>query len=247
MTRKDDPPAPRRGQSQSGHLSDGDRELWRHVARSVTPVAKTKARLLDSAAVEAMEQALRSEAAQPAPSGSKSASNKPKRHAPGHGRSETATQHGRIGHGPPSQQQSSDLAGLRRVARELHGIDRNELRRIRAGRMSIDARLDLHGLRQHEAHGELRHFLFRSHAKGARWVIVITGKGSRQRRTEGVEVGSWTRAAGEESANGVLREKVPQWLHDRDLRAIVVGFTTAGPRHGGEGALYVRLRSRTLR
>ena len=41
---------------------------------------------------------------------------------------------------------------------------------------------------------------------------------------------------------GVLRRQVPMWLREPELAAIVVGFTTAHVRHGGEGALYVQLR-----
>jgi DNA-nicking Smr family endonuclease len=41
---------------------------------------------------------------------------------------------------------------------------------------------------------------------------------------------------------GVLRRLVPQWLAEPELRAIVLSYDTAGARHGGEGALYVRLR-----
>jgi DNA-nicking Smr family endonuclease len=41
---------------------------------------------------------------------------------------------------------------------------------------------------------------------------------------------------------GILRRSVPQWLEEPELRGIVLGWTAAGPRHGGGGALYVRLR-----
>jgi DNA-nicking Smr family endonuclease len=40
----------------------------------------------------------------------------------------------------------------------------------------------------------------------------------------------------------VLRRSVPQWLEDPEFRAIVLGYSAAGVRHGGEGALYIRLR-----
>ncbi|MBU2531869.1 MAG: Smr/MutS family protein, partial [Alphaproteobacteria bacterium] len=43
---------------------------------------------------------------------------------------------------------------------------------------------------------------------------------------------------------GVLRRSVPLWLGEPDLRSIVVGFTTAHIKHGGDGALYVQLRRR---
>jgi DNA-nicking Smr family endonuclease len=40
----------------------------------------------------------------------------------------------------------------------------------------------------------------------------------------------------------VLRRSVPQWLDEPEFRAIVVGYAAAGARHGGEGALSIRLR-----
>ena len=40
----------------------------------------------------------------------------------------------------------------------------------------------------------------------------------------------------------MLRRLVPQWLRASELRVFVLGFETAAIPHGGEGALYVRLR-----
>ena len=46
----------------------------------------------------------------------------------------------------------------------------------------------------------------------------------------------------ESAARGVLKRMVPHWLRLPELRGIVIGFESASVRHGGEGALYVRLR-----
>lgn len=103
--------------------------------------------------------------------------------------------------------------------------------RRRLGRgAEVDARLDLHGLTQAAAHGRLISFLRGAQLSGHGLVLVITGKG------DGVHV-----LAGE-GGRGVLRRLVPQWLAAPDLRTVVVGFETAGRGHGGEGALYVRIR-----
>jgi DNA-nicking Smr family endonuclease len=40
----------------------------------------------------------------------------------------------------------------------------------------------------------------------------------------------------------VLRRQVPQWLALPEFRALVIGFEDAHITHGGEGALYVRVR-----
>jgi DNA-nicking Smr family endonuclease len=97
-------------------------------------------------------------------------------------------------------------------------------RKLGRGLVEIDAKIDLHGMRQERAHDALVGFLRHAQSQGHRIVIVVTGKGK----------------AGE--ARGVLRYAVPGWLSRPDLRELVVGFEEAGRRHGGEGALYVRIR-----
>lgn len=97
--------------------------------------------------------------------------------------------------------------------------------RVARGKEAIDARLDLHGLTQSEAHAALMHFLRSASARGARLVLVITGKGQRS-----------------EGEGGVLRRQVPHWLRLPEFRVFVIGFEDAHIAHGGEGALYVRLR-----
>jgi DNA-nicking Smr family endonuclease len=115
---------------------------------------------------------------------------------------------------PVSRPQSPALSPLGRRLRK----------RVARGSQSIDGRLDLHGLTQAEAHHALAGFLRAAQARGAGIVLVITGKGD---------------AYGE---RGVLKRQVPHWLRLPELRSMIVGFEPAGMGHGGEGALYVRLR-----
>ncbi len=112
----------------------------------------------------------------------------------------------------------------------LAPIDRRLKQRLARGREGIDASIDLHGLTQAEAHAALAHFLRRARADGARLVLVITGKGARSDDFA--------------ADRGVLRRQVPLWLRSAELRDYVVGFDWAHPTHGGEGALYVRIRRR---
>ena len=105
------------------------------------------------------------------------------------------------------------------------------MRELRRGRASVDGALDLHGMTQAEAHQALRGFLRHSQARGARVVIVVTGKGAR-----------FDDDAGFPGERGVLRRVTPHWLREPDMRSIVLGFEEAGRAHGGAGALYVRLR-----
>ena len=113
----------------------------------------------------------------------------------------------------------------------LTPIERRLKRQLARGRGPIDGALDLHGMNQAEAHQALRGFLRHSQARGARLVIIVTGKGGPL-----AELGAY----GEE--RGVLRRLAPHWLREPDLRSVVLGFEEAGRAHGGAGALYVRLR-----
>jgi DNA-nicking Smr family endonuclease len=97
----------------------------------------------------------------------------------------------------------------------------------------VEARLDLHGLRQREAHAALRRFLKSAQGKGYRHVLVITGKGA---------AADLSRPFYEEDERGVLRQALPHWLAAPDLAHVVLSYSEAPRRLGGEGALYVRLR-----
>ena len=116
----------------------------------------------------------------------------------------------------------------------LAPIERNLRRKISRGQDSVDAVLDLHGMRQHEAHERLRRFLHQSQFNQARVVLVVTGKGSSPHKN----------LDGESHGKGVLRRLVPDWLRMPDLRSVVLGFEEAAPHQGGSGALYVRVRRR---
>jgi DNA-nicking Smr family endonuclease len=118
----------------------------------------------------------------------------------------------------------------------LAELDRRTVRQIAGGKAPIDARLDLHGMRQSDARVELRAFLRAAQGRGCRTVLVITGKGGAAAERDPL-AGALGR-----SQRGVLRHAVPQWLQEPDMREVVLSFTTAGVRHGGEGALYVQLR-----
>ena len=108
----------------------------------------------------------------------------------------------------------------------IHHFDQQTREKLGKGRLSIDARVDLHGMTQSEAHGLLLSFLQRAHAGGLRYVLVITGKGA--------SFGS----------EGALKRAVPAWLSTPLFRPLVSGHDHAVRQHGGAGAIYVRLRRR---
>ena len=102
------------------------------------------------------------------------------------------------------------------------GVDRATAERLKRGRYPVEARLDLHGMIQAEAHRALTGFIARSRAAGRRCVLVITGHGR--------------------MSGGVLKAAVPRWLAEPGLRPDVLAITPAQPSAGGDGALYVLLR-----
>lgn len=122
------------------------------------------------------------------------------------------------------------------TAADIANLDRRQTRLIATGRAPIDARLDLHGMRQHEAHAALKSFLHSAQARGARVVLIITGKGGR-RKTNERELFPYS-----DDEPGVLKRLTPRWLQDAELRHLVVSFGASNAQHGGDGALYVRLR-----
>jgi DNA-nicking Smr family endonuclease len=106
-------------------------------------------------------------------------------------------------------------------------LDRPTHDKLAKGRLPIEARVDLHGMTQGEAHALLLSFLHRAYALGIRHVLVITGKGS--------SLGS----------DGVLKKAVPAWFATPSFRPLVGSYESAARQHGGGGALYVRLRRQT--
>jgi DNA-nicking Smr family endonuclease len=107
-----------------------------------------------------------------------------------------------------------------------HPLERPVKRKIAKGRLALEARIDLHGLFQSEAHAILLDFLIRAQERGMRHVLVITGKGS--------SMGS----------EGALRRAVPLWFSKPEFRYLISSYEPAAQHHGGDGALYIRLSRR---
>jgi DNA-nicking Smr family endonuclease len=132
---------------------------------------------------------------------------------------------------PDEAQQASPphVARPRPPLQNLGMLDRRLRQKLSRGRTPVDAVIDLHGMRQQEAHAALQGFLQRAQRNGAKVVLVVTGKG--EARGEFMLEGA-----------GILRRSVPHWLNAPDWRSLVGGFEEASRQHGGAGALYVRLR-----
>ncbi|SMF34321.1 DNA-nicking endonuclease, Smr domain [Xaviernesmea oryzae] len=126
---------------------------------------------------------------------------------------------------PAPESQPAEIAApkARKPGGFHHPLEKPVKKKLAKGRLPIEARLDLHGLFQSEAHDLLLDFLFRAHERGLRHVLVITGKGS--------SMGS----------EGALRRAVPLWFSKAEFRFLISSYEWAARHHGGEGAMYVRL------
>jgi DNA-nicking Smr family endonuclease len=185
-------------------LSPEDRDLWKHVTRDASPLAKREPPARPEPAQSA---AAAPEAALPAKAKSKQTSpaKTPLRPPPPEPRRPAAPE---LAHGT------------------IAGVDKRSAARLRRGKLPVEARLDLHGYSQAEAHRELDAFLAGAQAAGKRCVLIITGKGT-------------TKETG-----GVLRAQVPKWLNQPPNRDRILAFDHAQSKDGGLGALYVLLRRR---
>lgn len=211
-------------------LAEEERRLWERVVASVTPLDP------DRAPVEATPPSPPLAAPDPRP---------PRPEAPAEITAPAPTVPSGPSPGPSKRVRAAWVRAMRQSTGEaaitasivprppaLAPLDDRTRRRLVRGVMAIDERLDLHGLTQEAAHAALRRFLVGARDRGARVVLVITGKGR-----PGV-------TAVEMHDRGVLRRSVPHWLADPGLRSVVVGFEEAHLAHGGSGAIYVRLRRR---
>jgi DNA-nicking Smr family endonuclease len=128
----------------------------------------------------------------------------------------------------PSRAPPRSAPSAARPTVPLEAFDRRLKQRLARGTEAIEARVDLHGKTQSEAYAALSSFLRKAQKDGAKFVLVITGKGGSARQ--------------DGSERGVLKRQVPQWLGLPEFRRYVVGFEDAHHRHGGAGALYLRMR-----
>ncbi len=204
---------------RKGALTPEDRALWETVARKVSP--------LDAARDRIAARAAPGKPSKPAP---EKAQGTPPDPSP----KPAQTRSFRIGAASGPSKPHHDLAPspAERLRAQAPGVDGHTMGRLRKGRWTPEARIDLHGMTLAQAHPALTRFIHDAHHRGRRLVLVITGKGG----------GDTPPFAGAE--RGVLRRQVPVWLQSAGLRPIVLQVLPAHRKHGGEGAYYVCLRRR---
>ena len=101
------------------------------------------------------------------------------------------------------------------------GISVEVTRKLRRGEWSIQREIDLHGMRTDEAREALGPFIREAHKHGIRCVRVVHGKG-----------------LGSPGKTPVLKGRVQSWLVQKKE---VLAFVQAKPAEGGAGALVVLL------
>jgi DNA-nicking Smr family endonuclease len=179
-------------------LSEDEHKLWSGVTRSIAPLKRKPSGPHHLEAIPTP-----GERVPPPPPARRRAEPMPARH--------------------PAAKSAAKPLGI--PAPPVVGLDRRQKQRLARGAESIDGRIDLHGKTQSEAHAALLGFLRRAQAEGARYVLVITGKGGA--------------SSGE---RGILKRQVPMWLRLPEFRLHVLAVEDAHAAHGGDGALYVRVR-----
>ena len=188
------------GPSRRG-LSEEDRLLWAEVVRRATPLHG--------------QRRLRGSTALPEPPGP---APEPSGESPAPGPAKTPP--------PPRRTPDRPRGEAVPVGRPQPGMDRRTAERLRRGERAPDARIDLHGMTAAAAHAALDAFVGSAVARGARFLLVITGKGGRG------------------GGRGLLRDAVPGWLRAGPHGTRILGIFEAHRKHGGAGALYVYLRKR---
>ena len=197
-------------------LRPDERDLWNRVARSTDPLHPTQR--------NATLPAQPSEPPKPAPTAPQTAMDR---------ETESFLQAFTLGEKSQTRPAPHDLVrpiGERVNAAPLR-MDAKRFGKLKRGKVTPEARIDLHGLTLAQAHPRLTGFILDAQAQGKRLVLVITGKG----RPGSGDGPIPTRT-------GALKHQVPQWLRMAPLAPLVLQVTQAHIRHGGAGAYYVYLR-----
>lgn len=184
------------------NLSDEDRALWQRIAANVVPLKR-------AANIEPLKRTTKRVVKAPVPPTAASAPAKAIKL--------------KVERPQPAPRAAPPVVVVS-AAPATPGLDRRTTSKLRRGHIVIEAKLDLHGMTQSEAHDALLRFIASSRERGLRCVIVVTGVGK--------------------AGGGVLRRAVPRWLSEAGPREAVISFAAAEQRHGGDGALYVMLRKK---
>lgn len=108
---------------------------------------------------------------------------------------------------------------------KVKGLNETIFRKLKTGFYSPEAHLDLHGYTVDDAHIALIEFIKKNYFEGKRCLLIIPGRGKNS-----------------PMGRGVLRDSLEHWITKDPLKRVVLAFSTAVPKHGGAGAVYILLR-----
>ena len=202
-----------------------ERELWHQVAQQFTPL-KRKANNLGAKTPDSAETLLVSAV---------NSENSALAHLTKHRTAKNIAPMRVIIPPPPPSPQQIQLAELNRQAAHRAGLDKNLRRRLARGELTIESRLDLHGMRLEAGRMAVRKFLARAYLQQMRCVLIITGKAQKNNSQDG-------NAPLYQFNSQTLRSELPHWLAEPDLARQILALAPATPRDGGGGAWYVLLR-----
>ncbi len=100
------------------------------------------------------------------------------------------------------------------VAPRHLNIDRNTWGQIDKGRLHIDHKIDLHGMTVNQAYKAFQHFIRDCIRKEYKCVIVVTGKGSKEKGT------------------GKIRREFPHWIEAKEIAPFIHAFSEPSRNRG---------------
>ena len=107
-------------------------------------------------------------------------------------------------------------------------IEKRKMTLIKKGKVVPDKILDLHGLTAKEAEKEVGRFLVRNYGHNHRFLLIITGKGGKNKIL---------------GSDGVLKRSFVGWIENSPWgQRHVQSILPAHGKHGGSGAFYVYLK-----
>ena len=108
-------------------------------------------------------------------------------------------------------------------------IEKNKLRRIKSGKINIEATIDLHGLSLKKAEERLQLFVGESFQLNKRFLLIITGKG---RNSKPNIYGNTL----------TIKSELNKWISEDFYRDKLQYISKALDKHGGDGACYFFLK-----
>jgi len=128
-----------------------------------------------------------------------------------------------LNHAPISDEwESSEVSGEEFLFFARSGLQFKAQKQLRQGKIIIDDHLDLHGFTITEARETLLEFISFAQKQQIRCIRLVHGKGYKA-----------------SSKKPVLKNKINSWLRQHPD---ILAFSSAQPKDGGTGALYIILK-----